>query len=115
MKKIKIVVASLVFQLLPLFVLAQSPYQQPPPVSLSLMGIRDIIEKIVNWVSGVLFFIGILMILWAAFRFMTAGGEEDAVKKAKSTLLYGLIGIGVAILAYSAWYFVASVLNPGTV
>lgn len=55
-----------------------------------------------NWFGIIVGLLGTISILYAAFLFLIAGGGEEAVTKAKSTLLWGVIGIAVAILAFSA-------------
>ena len=43
---------------------------------------------------------------------MTAAGDEEKIGKAKRTFIYGLVGIGIAILAFGIWELVASFLAP---
>jgi hypothetical protein len=57
-------------------------------------------------------FIGI--ILFAGFQWMTSGGSEDKIKKAKSNLLHAVIGLTIIFLAYAITWFVADVLIKAT-
>ena len=43
---------------------------------------------------------GVLMIVYAGFRFTLAGGDPQAVKAARNTILYAVAGLVIAILAY---------------
>lgn len=52
--------------------------------------------------GNVILILAVVMILWSGFLFLTAGGNEDTLKKAKSVLIYALIGLAVALLATSA-------------
>jgi amino acid transporter len=46
--------------------------------------------------------IAVLMIIVAGIQYMTAGGEDDQIKKAKKTIINGLIGVAIVLLAYFA-------------
>ncbi len=66
------------------------------------------IAKLVSYLVGA---IAIVMLLWSAFLFITGGGNEEQLKKAKSYLLYALIGIAVAVLANNAERIVQSIIG----
>ena len=107
MKKIALVL-SLVAIAAPLFAFAAAV----PQVTLSRESIIVLIQTITNWFAIIVGVLAVLFILYAAFLFITAAGNEDQVNKAKSILLYGVIGIVVAALAYGAASFVVSFLAP---
>ena len=58
-------------------------------------------DKIFNFIWP--FFLGfaIIMFIVAGFIFLTASGEAGKVKTAKDAVLWGIIGIIVAILSFS--------------
>ncbi|HOZ55625.1 MAG: hypothetical protein BWY51_00537 [Parcubacteria group bacterium ADurb.Bin316] len=63
----------------------------------------DAKDTIIEVVKVFLSFMGILMtimIIWAGVRWMTAGGDEKKVEKAKSHLLAAVIG---AVIILAAW------------
>jgi len=104
MKKItKYIGTGLALQLLPLAAFAQNTF--------TVEDLIRILTNIQNWFAAIVGIIGVIMILYAAFLFMTAAGDEEKVKKARGALIWGLVGIGVAILAYAAFSFVMSVLG----
>jgi len=109
MKKIKYLGAILAIQFVPVIALAQA---RPPTVNLTRTSILDLLNTILTWVDMAIFIIGILIILYAAFLYMTAAGDEEKIGKAKRTFIYGLVGIGIAILAFGIWQLVASFLAP---
>ena len=43
----------------------------------------------------------VLMGLYAGVLFITAAGNADSITKARSILLYAIVGIAVAVLAFS--------------
>ncbi len=64
-------------------------------------GVEALIGKIVNWISGLFFVVAIVYIIYAAFLFLTSGGDTEKVTTAKNQLLYSIIAIAVALLAFS--------------
>ncbi len=96
--KIKVIsVAALGLTLLPLLVLAQVP----EPKITSLGDISLLIQRILNWIEGIVFAIALIMLLYAAILFLTAGASETIHTKAKNVLIFAVVGIAVAILAKS--------------
>ena len=61
------------------------------------------VVKILSYIVGVA---AIIMIIVAAFRYITSNGDANRVGSAKSTLIYALIGLAVAALAISLVEFV---------
>lgn len=59
-------------------------------------------NTIARWFGIVVFAIAVISILYAALLFLTGGGNEETQSKAKQVLVYGLIGIAVALLATNA-------------
>ena len=57
----------------------------------------------------------IAIIIWAGISYATAGGDEEKVGKAKTRLIYGIIGVAVIIAAYAITQFIAEALNTGKI
>ena len=66
------------------------------------------IVQIISIVAGIL---AVIMIIVAGIRFVTSGGDSNAVSSAKTSLVYALIGIAVAALAQVFVHFVLSATN----
>jgi len=77
----------------------------------SLSGVEAVISRIVNWITGLFFVAAIVYIFYAAYLFLTSGGDEEKIKTAKTQLLYSIIAIAVALLAGTMRYIVASILS----
>ncbi len=60
-----------------------------------------LILGLVNWVAWLVALVAVLFGLYSGVLFITAGGDEAKVEKAKNILLYAIVGIVVAILAFS--------------
>lgn len=80
-------------------------------VTLDRSGITALLTTLRDWFAGILGILAVITLLYAAFLFMTAGGDETKRTNAKTVLWYGLIGAGVVILAYGVFTMVASFLQ----
>jgi len=92
------------------FALAAPPANLPT-VNWTRSDIATLMGTLRDWFAGVVVIIGIAMMLWGAFLFMTAAGDETQIDKAKKTIMYGLMGVAVAILAYGVFTLVESFLK----
>ncbi len=68
--------------------------------------IFTLIKKVVNTLSIVVGIITVFMIILAGFQFITSGGDSNAVSKARSALIYSMIGLLVVALAQFLVHFV---------
>src|SRR3989344_642074 len=59
----------------------------------------DTVRFVVRWVYIIFFVIAVLMILFAAFTYLTAAGNEEKVKKARDSIIYAAVAVAVALLA----------------
>ncbi len=64
------------------------------------------IQDIINMMLFLLGAIAVVMIVIGGFRYTTSNGEASSIKSAKDTILYAVIGLIVAILAYAIVNFV---------
>lgn len=81
------------------------------------LGTRDIrstIASIINVALGLLGIVAVVIILAGGFRWMTAGGNEENVEKAKKLIIAGVIGLAIILSAYAIARFVVSSLVTAT-
>ena len=74
----------------------------------SIDGDKGLIKTVVNvllWAVGVL---SVIMIIFSGFRYITSAGDTSKTKSARSTLIYSVVGLIVAIMA---WAIVNMVIN----
>ena len=50
------------------------------------------------------------MLIWGGIRYVLSGGDSGAVSSAKKTILYAVVGLIVAILAYAIVNFVITTI-----
>jgi hypothetical protein len=74
----------------------------------------DTIGQIIRVALGFLGVIAVVIILLGGFKWMTAGGNDDKLKKAKGLLFSGIIGLVIILSAYAIASFVLSSLVTAT-
>ncbi len=74
----------------------------------------DTIGQIIRVALGFLGVIAVVIILLGGFKWMTAGGNDDKLKKAKQLLFSGIIGLVIILSAYAVASFVISSLVTAT-
>jgi len=76
--------------------------------------IGDIIAVLIQAFLGLLGVIFLILVIMAGINWMTAGGNEDKVTKAKKTLSRAVIGLIIVVSAYAITYFVFKYLGRAT-
>ena len=64
------------------------------------------ITGIINAVIAVLGIVCVIVIIIGGINYMTSSGDAGKVKKAKDTILYGVIGLVICVLAFAIVNFV---------
>lgn len=76
------------------------------------------VDGIFNTVANILLFIvgalSVLMLIIGGIRYVVSGGNQTAVTAAKNTILYAIVGLVIALLAYAVINFVLTTLVPGS-
>ena len=63
---------------------------------------------------GVLIFVSVIMVMWAAYLYLTARDDAEQVTEAKKALFYAALGIVAALLARGFPMLVGSIFPNGT-
>lgn len=71
-----------------------------------LFGPDSFWTKLINTMIFVVGSIAVLMIIVGGLRYVLSGGDASGIKSAKDTILYSLIGVAIAIMAYAIVNFV---------
>jgi amino acid transporter len=77
-------------------------------------GIGDVVGVVIEVFLGLLGIIFIFLIIIAGYNWMTAAGEEEKIRKAKSTISRAIIGLIIIVAAYAITYFVFNNLPGAT-
>lgn len=89
--------------------LAIEPPPAPPGVPTS--DLPDMITRISGIVLGIVGGIAVLFLIIGGFQYITSAGNPDQAGKAKTTIMYAIIGLVVCILSYIIVSFVAKSLR----
>jgi hypothetical protein len=81
--------------------------------SADLFGSAGIFRTITNVLLFILGAISVIMIIIGGLRYVISGGNSTAVTAAKNTILYAIVGVIVALLAYAIVNFVLDSFTSG--
>lgn len=79
-----------------------------------LFGNAGVFSTITNTLLFILGAISVIMIIIGGLRYVVSGGDSSAVNAAKNTILYAIVGVIVAILAYAIINFVIGSFTNGS-
>lgn len=85
-------------------VIAETEYE--PSVSESQTSLIDIIAVYIKLFLSLLGIVFLLLIIYAGYLWMMAGGSEDQVAKSKTILKNSFIGLTIALAAYATTYYI---------
>lgn len=68
--------------------------------------LKTVIVSVVNVALYIIGALSVLMLIYGGIRYTMSGGESAAVVAAKNTIMYSIIGVIVALLAYAIVNFV---------
>ncbi len=69
------------------------------------------VRAIIYAIVGMIGVVAVIMIILGAISYATSQGDPGKVKKGKDTILYGIIGLVVALLAFAIVFFVTNALK----
>jgi amino acid transporter len=73
-----------------------------------------IAKTVVNVLTTIVGLLAVIMIIYAGFRYVSSGGSDEAVKGAKNTIIYAIIGLVVVALAQIIVHFVLAKTTTAT-
>ena len=82
--------------------------------TLGTRGLRETIASIINVALSLLGIVAVVIILAGGFTWMTAGGNEENVEKAKKLIIAGIVGLAIILSAYAIANFVIKSLVEAT-
>lgn len=72
--------------------------------------LNNVFKTVANIMLFLVGAIAVIMLIVGGLRYVTSGGDQTAVTSAKNTILYAIVGIVVAFLAFAAVNFVTGQL-----
>lgn len=77
--------------------------------------LMKVLNTVINVVLGVIGFVAVAMIILSGISYTTSQGDAAKTTKARNTILYGVVGLVIALLAFAIVNFVLnSVFAPAT-
>jgi hypothetical protein len=77
-------------------------------IGLGTADVRTIVARVINVALGLLGTILLVIIVYAGFLWMTAGGDDEKVSRAKTLIKNGVIGLAIILSSYAITYFVVT-------
>ena len=71
----------------------------------------ELIEDIIDWIANIGILIAVGMIIYSGVLFMTAGGRDEELTKAKNTLKWSLVGLAVLLIGRNWISLVSDILG----
>src|SRR5581483_8838209 len=100
-KKKVIAISSLILVALPTVIFALTLPNQPNPGKTVSIDIWTIINSILTFLWLIFVGVAIFMFIWAGFLFLTAHGDPTKISTARKAVIWGVVGVIVAMLAFS--------------
>ena len=69
--------------------------------------LKKTVLNIIRLILGLMTLIAVVMVIYGGFTWLTAGGNEDRVEKAKKIISAAVVGLIVILLAWAVVIFVA--------
>ena len=91
--------------------IADFAFAQPAALITSATGAKSQICNVFNIMFGILILVSVIMVLWAAFLYLTAQDDAEQTSRAKKVLFYAALGLVAAFLARGYPLLVAGVFN----
>ncbi|MEK9179918.1 MAG: hypothetical protein AAB897_00705 [Patescibacteria group bacterium] len=71
----------------------------PPNCPLTVDKVITTLCTIMKWLFWILIVLSVVMVIIAAYMYVTSRGDAESVSKANKTILYAAIGVAVALFA----------------
>lgn len=84
------------------------------PAEANLNDPRRVIAQVIRIILGFLGILAVIIVLYAGFKWMLSGGNEETVGEAKKMLIAGLIGLVIILLSYAIANFVINQIVNAT-
>ena len=68
----------------------------------------EVFKNVVNILLFIIGAVSVIMLIYGGIRYTTSGGNANSVTAAKNTIMYSIIGLVVAILAFAVVQFVVN-------
>lgn len=74
---------------------------------------RGIVVALIQQILGLASILFFMIFIYGGYRWMTAGGADEKINKAKTVIRNAIIGLVIVITAYTITYFIAQAIESG--
>ena len=67
-----------------------------------------VIKNVTNTMFFIIGAVSVIMLIYGGIRYTTSGGNANSVTAAKNTIMYSIVGLVIAILAFAVVQFVVN-------
>jgi len=64
--------------------------------------LNTIVDRVISFITGFVATLSIIFLVYGGIIYVTAGGDESRMETAKNTIIYAILGLFVAGVAYAA-------------
>jgi len=119
MKLIKIknvlIISFSIFILVQIFfvaqVFAQSTKTFEIPNPLDATSFEALVKGIAKWFYRIMVPVAAIMVLYSGFLFLTSGGDEEKIKRAKKAITYTIVGVAIILIGAGFINLIKSLLE----
>lgn len=83
----------------------------PPAPGGSSTNLEETITDVINILLYIVGFVAVIMLVVGGIRYVASAGDQNAVQGAKNTILYAIVGIVIAFMAWAVVNFVITRLT----
>ena len=73
--------------------------------------LTTVIQTILNAVYFIIGIVAVVMIILGGISYATSQGDPAKVKKGKDTILYGIVGLIISLMAFAITQFILNAMN----
>lgn len=73
----------------------------------------QLLSAVVKWILGLVGFVALLSLVWGGTLYIISFGDEAGLKKAKTIIIWSIVGLIVILLAFFIVRTVANILGVG--
>lgn len=73
--------------------------------------VAGVVKTIADALLGIIGAVAVIMLIIGGFRYVVSAGDSSALESAKNTIIYAIVGIVVAFMAYAAVRFIVTQLQ----
>lgn len=70
-----------------------------------------LIQSVINLLFGIIGAVAVIIIIVAGIQMMTAAGDPNKVSRASTAIMYSVVGLVIALLAYAIVSFVINIFE----